>query len=117
MESREDQHRYNGACAAAQAGSGLGEDDPPPDAAARVGLRAQALEWLRAELAAWAMLVEAGSTEGRIKADEALRQWQVDPDLAGLRDEEWLGKLPQPERDALLTLWGDVAALLRKGPG
>ena len=46
-------HRYNAACSAALAGSGVAQDSPPPDEAARARLRGQALDWLRADLVAW----------------------------------------------------------------
>src|SRR5262249_12828209 len=46
-------HRYNAACASALAGTGRGKDAPPPDDAAKSGLRKQALAWLKADLAAW----------------------------------------------------------------
>ena len=52
--------------------------------------------------------------EARIEAEQVLRHWQVDSDLAGVRDEGSLGKLPQSERDGWLALWTDVAALLQK---
>ena len=55
------QHRYNAACAAALAAAGQGKDDPPPDDAARAKLRGQALDWLKAERAAWAKLLDAAT--------------------------------------------------------
>jgi hypothetical protein len=44
----------------------------------------------------------------------ALRHWQKDADLAGLRDKEALAKLSAEERAACANLWADVAALLKK---
>jgi hypothetical protein len=41
-----------------------------------------------------------------------LHDWQIDADLAGLRDQELLAKLPAEERQACLQLWADVEALL-----
>ncbi len=52
--------RYNAACAAARAGTGQGTDDPKPDDAARAKLRGQALDWLKAERAAWAKVLDPG---------------------------------------------------------
>ena len=43
-----------------------------------------------------------------------MRHWQKDPDLAGIRDQEALAKLPPEERAAYERLWADVAALLKK---
>ena len=59
-DDRQAQHRYNAACAAALAATGQGTDDPKPDDAARAGLRGQALDWLKAERAAWAKVLDAG---------------------------------------------------------
>ena len=42
--------RHNATCYAALAAVGQGEDDPRPDEAARNRLRAQARDWLRADL-------------------------------------------------------------------
>jgi hypothetical protein len=45
---------------------------------------------------------------------KALRHWQRDTDLAGLRDPAALANLPDAERTDWQKLWADVAALLRK---
>ena len=58
-------HRYNAACAAALAGAGQGKDDPQPDDAAQAKLRGQALDWLKAERAAWAKLLDSGDAQAR----------------------------------------------------
>ena len=56
-------HRYNAACSAALAGCGRAKDQPPPDLAARVKLRRQALEWLEGDLAARTRIVASGSQD------------------------------------------------------
>src|SRR5262249_51826631 len=58
-------HRYNTARAAALAGVGKGQDDPPPDDEARARLRGQALGWLKADLVAWAKRLESGGPSDR----------------------------------------------------
>jgi len=45
---------------------------------------------------------------------QALRHWQKDTDLAGIRDKAALAKLPAQEQKAFTQLWADVAALLKK---
>jgi hypothetical protein len=45
---------------------------------------------------------------------QQLAHWKVDTDLAGIRDEPELAKLPEPERAALRSLWADVEALRKK---
>ena len=57
--------RYNAACHAALAGCGKGRDEPPPGPADRAQLRAQALGWLKADLAAWARHLDGGPTPAR----------------------------------------------------
>ncbi len=106
-EDRKDEHRYNAACAAALAGSGKGLDDPKPDDAAKAKLRAQALDWLKAELATWKTLAP-GNQE--IVA-RTLAHWKQDTDLAGVRNASALEKLPEPERSQWQALWMDVESL------
>jgi tetratricopeptide (TPR) repeat protein len=106
--------RYDAACAAALAGSGRGADDPKPDAAARARLRGQALDWLRAERAAWARVLDAGDAQARSAGRRMLQQWQVDPDLAGVRDGDAIATLPADERRACRALWSEVDALLAR---
>jgi tetratricopeptide (TPR) repeat protein/tRNA A-37 threonylcarbamoyl transferase component Bud32 len=109
-------HRYNAACAAALAGCDQGKDDPPPDDVAKAKLRRQALDWLRADLALWAARLD-GKAKDRTAVGKALRRWQEDTDLAGLRDPDAVAKLPPLERDACRQLWADVErALARAAP-
>ncbi len=99
-DDRQAQHRYNAACAAALAASGQGKDDPPPDDAAKAKLRQQAREWLQAELAAWAKILDTGPADMKAKIAPTLQHWKADTDLAGIRDEKELAKLPEEERAA-----------------
>lgn len=112
-ENPQNGRRYNAACSAALAGAGKAKDEPPPDEARRAELRHQAAEWLRADIAAW-----AGRLENDSKAAAVIRQtlshWKSDPDVAGLRDEAQVAKLPEAEREAYRSLWGDVDRLLTK---
>jgi hypothetical protein len=106
--------RYNAACSAALAGSGRGKDDPPPDQAARANLRRQALGGLSNDLAAWARIRKEGPAQSRKKIGPTLRHWKQDADLAGLRDEAELAKLPPAEREACRNLWVEVDQLLKE---
>jgi superkiller protein 3 len=108
--------RYHAACSAALAGAGQGED-APADEKVRTRLRKQALDWLRADLAAWTRQLESGPPADRAAAQKMLRHWQQDSDLAGIRDRAALAKVPEDERAALSQLWADVAALLQKAEG
>ncbi len=95
---RRAQHAYNAACAAALAGTGHGKDDPPPDEAAKCKLRDQAREWLKAELAAWSKVLDGGTAETRTVVTRVLKHWRADSDLAGIRDDIELAKIPEAER-------------------
>jgi serine/threonine-protein kinase len=107
-------HRYHAACAAARAGAGQGKDADRLDETRRARLRRQALDWLRADLAAWAGVVDKAPAKARPEVQQALRHWQGDPDLAGLRDPAALARLPAGERQACQKLWADIDALLRR---
>jgi Flp pilus assembly protein TadD len=104
------ERRYNAACTAALAGCGQGEDDPAPDADERARLRRQALDWLRADLKARLTGLAAPGPKVKEAARRALRHWQTDPDLAGVRDAAGLAALPDDEREAWRQFWAEVAA-------
>jgi serine/threonine-protein kinase len=80
-------------------------------AAARAGLRRQALAWLRADLALWTRLLQSGKSVGG-----ALVAWQTDPALADVRDPAPLARLPAGERKEWERLWADVKAVLASDP-
>ena len=105
---------YNAACAAALAGCGQGKDDPPPDDAARTKLRHQALDWLKAELVAWRQVALTAAPGNKEQVARTLQRWKEDSDLAGIRDENALAKLPEDERTAFQELWSQVDQLLAK---
>ena len=113
-EDRQAQHRYNAACAAAWLHRAKAKMTAPPDDAAKSKLRQQAAGWLRAELAAWAKVVETGPTEMKATIKPTLEQWKADADLAAIRDEKELTKLSEKERVAFKQLWNDVDQLLTK---
>jgi tetratricopeptide (TPR) repeat protein len=98
--------RYNAACAAVRAAAAEGSDGARVGGTERVGLRRQALAWLRADLALRTRLLRDGKS-----VDGALRFWQTDADLGGVRDPAALAKLPAEERADWQRLWVDVAAL------
>jgi tetratricopeptide (TPR) repeat protein/serine/threonine protein kinase len=111
-EELQTQHRYNAACAAALAGCRQGADAAQLDDPKRARLRKQALGWLTADHAAWAKLAEKPDAPAQLR--QTLEHWQTDPDLAGVRGEAALAKLPEMERDAWRKLWVDVGALLKR---
>ena len=50
----------------------------------------------------------------KAKVAPTLQHWKADADLAGIRDEKELAKLPEEERTAFKSLWNDVDQLLIK---
>jgi hypothetical protein len=113
-DDRRTQYRYNGACAAAQAGCGKSKDNPAPDAAFQAKLRRQALDWLTAELAAWTKTVDSGDPKARDQVVRTLLHWKSDADFSGVRNADALAKLPKTESDAWRALWADVEALRKR---
>ncbi len=108
------QNRYNAACAAALAGSGQGKDDPPLDDAAKARWRKQAIDWLKADLAARSKILDTARPQVRQAVTQTLQYWKADTDLAGLRDAAALAKLPEDEKKTCRALWAGVDALLSK---
>lgn len=104
------QNRYAAVCYAALAGCGQGKDADELDDAGRARWRGQALEWLRADLAHWAAALRQGEKEVALKT---LRWWQEDADLAGVRGDEALAKLPAAEAEAWTRFWVEVARVLQ----
>jgi serine/threonine protein kinase/tetratricopeptide (TPR) repeat protein len=109
--------RYDAACAAALSGCGQGEDAKSLDDKERVRLRRQALDWLRADLAAWRRLLENEPAKASPALVQKMQQWQSDPDFAGVRGPEALRHLPPAECPAWQELWKEVEQLRERGAG
>jgi serine/threonine-protein kinase len=126
-DDRQQQHRYNAACAATLAAASAKSSSRPQETsgqaekrltdADRAKLRNQARTWLEAELKTWSGLLESAEPEQRQAIAETLKHWQIDTDLATVRDEAALAKLPADERDAWKSLWAKVGALLKRAGG
>ncbi len=110
------QHRFHAALAAAQAGmiANRVKDAPAIDDAERSQSRVRALEWLRAERDACAKLLTQNSHPQRNLARKSLDILKHHRDLAALRDEAALKKLPEAERKKWQDLWTAVDTLLKK---
>ncbi len=103
--------------AAALATAGQSQDQPPLDDAAKVRLRAQALDWLKAEQLASTTFRESGLPQDRPAIARTLKRWQQDSDLAGIRDAAALAKLTVDEQKAFTQLWANVESVLKKAEG
>jgi hypothetical protein len=77
-------------------------------------LRQQARAWLESDRAACTKLLANKNPRARIEVLERLQRWKSDPNLAGIRDEAALAKLPAAERTEFAQLWADVAETLKK---
>jgi hypothetical protein len=84
-----------------------GKGAEPTPAAERPALRKQALDQLRADLAAIRKLPAAD----RAFAHEILDHRLVDEDFVSVRDPRALERLPPAEREAWRKLWADVREL------
>jgi tetratricopeptide (TPR) repeat protein len=114
IESLNTECRYLAARCAALAGCGLGKDGAKLSAEERARWRKQARDWLRADLAAWAKTLDSGSQADRDLAKKMFTYWQVEPDLAGLRELKALDELPADERKDCLALWDEVGVVLKR---
>jgi serine/threonine-protein kinase len=103
--------RYNAACAAALAGCGQGKDADKVDDKERALWRRQALDWLRQDLTWWGKALDNGDAQTNAQAQQRLRHWKADGDLAGVRAQDALARLPNEERKQWERLWSDVDAL------
>jgi eukaryotic-like serine/threonine-protein kinase len=123
------QHRLHAAFAAAQAGTTPTppKDDIRLDDAERARWRAQGLDWLRGQKDACAKIITTtvpatAAATPAVAIDQpnlALARKTLDimthhRDLACVRDEKELAKLPEPERKEWQAFWSEVAALLKK---
>jgi serine/threonine-protein kinase len=102
-------NRYLAACAAARAGCGHGKDADELNDEARAGWRTQARAWLRQDLTRW------GKVPTNAQVQLWLRECQADARLSGVRDQDWLIRLPVAERTEWERLWSDVNAALGRG--
>ncbi len=104
-------NRFQAARAAALAGAEGGRGESPSEAGTRARWRKQALDWLSADLTASAAVLHTGTYQQRAEVPKRLGRWQVDPALAGIRDEPAQAELPEPERRSLREFWPRVEAL------
>ena len=103
--------RLNATRAAARAGCGLGSDADSQTTTQRGELRTLALRWLDRDLE----LIEKRVDEDRIPIAPGrcrLRRRQDDPELAGVRDEDALARMPLDEQGLWRDYWRRVAAVL-----
>jgi serine/threonine-protein kinase len=108
----EEGHRYNAACCAARAGCGDGKDAADLSEQDRASWRERARLWLRDDLVANRALLSGAPTAERRALPGKLESWLRDPDLACVREDGKLLKLPFAEQEAWRVLWRDARSLL-----
>jgi serine/threonine protein kinase/tetratricopeptide (TPR) repeat protein len=106
-------HRYDAACAAAQAGCGRGLDAGNLTDAERARLRKQAMEWLQADLRVYEKFLQGNNQQERTLGQQRLEHWQRDRDLSDVRDLAAIVKLPPGERAPWVKLWADIEIHLK----
>jgi serine/threonine-protein kinase len=104
-------NRFQAARAAARAGAEGVWEVAESGADSRANWRRQAVEWLRADLAASASALNSGTAQQRAGVARRLGRWQVDPALASIRDEPALSMLPEAEQRSLREFWAGVQAV------
>src|SRR5262249_39846688 len=102
--------RYHAARAAARAAAGRGRDAGELADSERSRLRAQALDWLRADLAARTTLAK-DDPKARPDVQRLLTRWLQDLALASVRESQALQHLSPDEQAAWGRLWADVETL------
>ncbi len=121
--------RLRAAIAAAQAGTGPDAEEKglSLDHPVRARWRAYALRWMRAEREFCGKILDPATVDKASSAVAtpqklALARKSLDilthhRDLACVRDEKELARLPEPERKEWQAFWAEVAALLKKADG
>lgn len=99
------------ACAAAQAGCGLGSDAANLTDSDRKVWRDRARAWVREEVDAADASLKQGPA-GRQHLLEALTRWSTSPEMAGVRDPACLERLGPDERAEWADTWKRVGELL-----
>jgi tetratricopeptide (TPR) repeat protein len=103
-------NRHDAVCAAVLTACGKGEDAAGLKDEERTRWRKQSYTWLRLDLALWTQQRDAN----RELVGLVMRNWLSDPDLASVRDQAAINRLPEEERSNWLRLWADVDSLANK---
>jgi tetratricopeptide (TPR) repeat protein/serine/threonine protein kinase len=107
---RKEPIRLLGALAAALAGCGQAKDAAQLSDKERAHLRRRALDWLRADLAAWKARLATDQPKEREAAQRFLSACLRAPELASVREAKTLELLPAAERHKWRRFWAEVTA-------
>jgi serine/threonine-protein kinase len=111
--TRQSSHRA--ACIAALAGAG--DDASTLDESGRAQCRAWARRWLGIELDRATEDLSALPPERRRELANRLNSWTNDPELASLRQQAALERLPEAERKACERLWDRLEEVVKAAGG
>ena len=103
--------RFNAACAAVLAGTSADKEAAALTEAEQVGWRKQALDWLRAELAALKTALEADPHQAADSVYSSLYFWRTEVDLTSVRERLEVSRLSKEEQAAWTVFWSEVEAL------
>jgi serine/threonine protein kinase/Flp pilus assembly protein TadD len=107
-------HRYNAACAAAQAGCAQGKDAANMTPDERTRFRKQALAWLRQNLSVWQSVLANEPGKSRSEVASHMRYWRTDGDLSCVRGAASLAQLPEAESQEWQRFWEEVNELRKQ---
>jgi WD40 repeat protein/serine/threonine protein kinase len=107
-------HRFHAACSAVLAAAGKGRDPQVIDSLETIKLRAQALQWLKADLDIFTKKVQTEEIGQILLARERLPDWQKNADLASVRDGKPSAQLAPQEQAAWRVLWANADRLIKQ---
>jgi tetratricopeptide (TPR) repeat protein/tRNA A-37 threonylcarbamoyl transferase component Bud32 len=110
-------HRNEAVYSAALAAAGQGVDSGGLEEKERASLLRLAYEWLRADMAECAKLLEGRKLEDRLLVGQRLGSWLGDEDLVGLRDPITLAMLSAQEQETSKRFWTEVEIMFANSKG
>lgn len=105
---------HNAVRAVALATAGQSENAASMDESERTRLRQQGLDWLRADLNLRRRQLKSDLPADWAMALTALRDWQNNKDLRGIREPAALAPMSADEQQSFTRFWADVEALLKE---
>ena len=108
------QYGYAAARAAVQAGCGDADDGSLLSDAQKTQRLTEALHWLELTLSSYSALFDRDADNQGPQIKRILTLWLNDPDLASVRDEQQLAKLPRTAQEQWEKLWNDVKSMITR---
>jgi tetratricopeptide (TPR) repeat protein/tRNA A-37 threonylcarbamoyl transferase component Bud32 len=112
--SADPHHKHRAICSAVLAAAGQGEDAKQLTSDERVTLRQRALSWFNEVLEYYSKRVKEDQPAIKRNVRRFVSRWQEDVDLASVREQLALDKLPEDERTPWRRFWDEVAGVLKQ---